>query len=82
MPCIALPPPPIPTLPPGISIPVFSPPVIPGFGLCCKFPIPQFPFPAGVLTIPFPAVIMTAFNGYMTQIQAYWDLLQINCPLQ
>ena len=86
MSCLELPPfPPLPALPPGVSIPVFTPPALPENSglLCCTIPIPSFPIPAAVLTIPFPAAVITALNTITKAVQAYYDeytTFSINCP--
>ena len=82
MSCIAIAAPPLPVLPTGISIPVFVPPPIPTLGLCCTIPLPIPPIPALVLLVPFPAPVITALNTAMKGVQAYFDLLSFDCPLQ
>jgi len=82
--CIGQPnfPPPIPTLPKGVAFAPFTPPVIPGVGLCCKTPTLTFPTPA--IPIPLPTAAINAlsalFAGVLTDIQATIDAAVPTCP--
>ncbi len=81
MPCIALPPfPALPSLPGGVSIPVFPGLSLPSLGLCCKIRLPTFAIPAIALTVPFPAVIVATINKYVAAAQALYDMLEVPCP--
>jgi hypothetical protein len=83
MACIAAPPLPLPPpLPAGVTIPIYTPPTLPNLGLCCKIILPSIPLPFQTLTIPFPAAIVTALNGYIAAIQAYYDGISASCPLE
>jgi hypothetical protein len=84
--CLKAPPfPPLPPLPTGVSIPIFTPPILPDLGLCCKIPIPPIPIPAIALKISFPAAVITTLNTITKAVQAYYDqytTLSIKCPFE
>ena len=81
MPCLeATPLPPLPSLPGGVSIPVFPGLTLPSLGLCCKIRLPAFPIPAIAIGVAFPAVIVTTVNQYVAKVQALYDMLAVPCP--
>jgi hypothetical protein len=82
MPCLALPVPGPIVLPGGITLPIFTPPVVPGIGFCCKLPLPVFPTAAVALLLPFPPGVVDTLNGYLRAVQAAFDAVQVSCPLQ
>jgi len=57
---------------PGLSLP--------SLGLCCKIRLPAFAIPGVALTIPFPAAVIAALNGYMAAAQSLYDQLEVPCP--
>ena len=84
MPCKSLPPfPAPPPLPPGVTIPTFTPPSLPSDGLCCNI---QFPPPwVGVpplppISIALPQGLVAAYAEAVQGIQAVYDLVAIPCP--
>lgn len=81
MACIAVAAPPIPVFPPGITMPIFTPPAVPSLKFCCAIPLPIPPIPAVILVIPFPPSVITALNGYLRSVQQFFDLLSFDCPL-
>lgn len=82
MACVPLPePPPLPALPPGISITPTIPAPNLSADLCCKIPIlpaipAVLPLPPAVLNPAVAAVIETILAG----VSAYRDALAIPCP--
>jgi hypothetical protein len=81
MPCIAPPAlPGLPSLPAGVSLPVFPGLTLPSLGLCCKIRLPSFPVPPIALTIAFPSAVITALNGYLAAAEALYDMLEVPCP--
>lgn len=83
MPCINGPAPPAPPpLPSGVSIPVFTPPVIPETNLCCNITLPGIDVPAQAIPIAFPASVVATYAKLMKGIQAVFDAAAIPCPMQ
>ena len=82
MSCIAIAIPPLPPFPPGITIPLFVPPPVPNLKLCCTIVLPIPPLPIVSLGIAFPAAAIATLNAAMKSVQAYFDLLSFDCPLQ
>jgi hypothetical protein len=86
VPCLALPPfPTPPPLPPGMSVPTFSPPSLPSVGLCCKIQVPPFgalPIPMPTLPIAFPAAVIAAYAALIADLQNVYDAVAIPCPTQ
>lgn len=89
MPCLQVPPLPfvLPTLPPGVTIPVFPgfPVPSPNINLCCQIQFQMPPIPAIGLPIAFPAAVMTTLNGYLKVVQQYMDIynaLGVKCPFE
>lgn len=84
--CLKAPPlPTLPPLPPGVTIPIFTPPVLPSLGLCCKIPLPPIPIPAIAIPIAFPPAVNAALQVISQTMQAYWDqytTLNIKCPFE
>lgn len=81
MPCIAPPAlPALPSLPPGVSIPLFPGFTTPNLGICCNIKLPVFALPPLPLTIAFPPQIISALNGYIAAAEALYDSLAIPCP--
>ena len=83
MPCLSASPPPLPPLPPGISLVIFTPPTLPNVGLCCKLPIPNYPLPIPVvLSATLPGGLISTYNAFAKAIRQWFDSLQVSCPLQ
>jgi hypothetical protein len=83
MACLAVPAPPLPTLP----FPLTLGAEIPGFSfdpeLCCKI----LPFPVGTPPIPlgpgvFNPAVVAVINSQLALMNAYFDALSFECPLE
>ena len=82
--CLALPIPPLPTLPFPLSISPPSlpdPPQLPGF--CCKLPpIPYPPIPIHIPPLLLNPAVIVALKGYMKVALAYIHAKPLKCPLE
>lgn len=88
MPCVPFPAgffPAPPSLPSGVSLPTFTPP-IPSAGFCCAIQVPpfgSFPFPAmPALSPTLLAPVVTLINTINSGIQQVYDHLAIPCPTE
>jgi hypothetical protein len=82
MPCLAATAPPLPPLPAGITFTPFVPPVLPNIGLCCKLPLPTIPIPVPTIPIALPAPVVAAYMAFRKAVQAWFDSLVVECPIQ
>jgi hypothetical protein len=83
VPCLKIPIPPIPTLPPGLTLGVPIPVVSFDPALCCKI----LPFPLVTPPIPLPPLVLNPaviaiINEKLTALNAYFDQLTIDCLLE
>lgn len=85
MSCITIPKLPLPTLPPGITIPGIGIDLGITFAvdLCCKIPPVKIPLPpVGISpTILNPGVIAT-LNAAIQSLQSYLHSIPLKCPLE
>lgn len=85
MPCLTLPPFPVPpALPPGFTFPLFPGFDLPAIGLCCNIQVPPWGslalIPAIAPVVPLPAAIVAAYNLAIATIKKYYDALAVPCP--
>lgn len=79
MPCVDVPTPALPTLPPGLSIPALPAPPAVTVGACCQsVTLPAIPLPASLGVLTSSAIVV--INQQLAALQAYIDALPVTCP--
>ena len=83
MPCLKAPAPPVPSLPSPLTLGPPIPDVNFDPSLCCKIPLPDVPLPP----IPMPPLVfnpavVAVINSNLAALNAYFDQLAIECPLE